>query len=640
MSEHIVKAPHVPPFVTFVTSAVPMVFDNSLSYYEALCALWKWLQDDVVNVINNNATVTEEYINLTNELKTFVDDYFDNLDVQEEINNKLDQMAEDGTLEEIMAHYLEAKVAWCFNTVADMKDATNLVDGSYAQTCGYYALSDGGASEYKIRPVENTDIIDEMFILSLPNTTNLVAELVIKNELHTKQLGLKGDNTTDETTKLNAFFEKSLECNKKVVDEGVYLTSGTVFIKGTWRQNTGNNGLKRIVFENASIHYSGTANGASVVIYDMFKHNVSGLCITRDSSANYVQIVGCWHLNYSDWDIADLHIDNSSSNLTGKTYSTLSNEYIAANNVYVKGTLTIGATSPTYTNVISFYNSIIDGTDKSYCVSLLGATSKQNIQFISSDLSYATDAVYYVDEAQTGGCNVTAFGCYYDSSIKVFYNDDKKGVLYTSLATFEAANTNQEIQNLNFTDYNKDSVLFSSSPFGNNLGLANVNYAVNGNLAYQSNQSGNYNNLMGAGSSAWQKSYVSDSKSINGKARRMVTNNAGNYGFTVEAVNAPRTDKYCAFAHFKVVSGSFTEIKISFKGQYITIPAERLGNKEVVLLHNKYTSDITEGTSLSFSIDFVGAEAGLTVDFYEVGVTAGSTYVPNMPVDSAAVISA
>ena len=103
MSENIEKAPNVPPFVTFVTSAVPMVFDNSLSYYEALCALWKWLQDDVVNVINNNATVTEDYIELTNEyiekfneLKDYVDTYFDNLDVQEEINNKLDAMVEEG----------------------------------------------------------------------------------------------------------------------------------------------------------------------------------------------------------------------------------------------------------------------------------------------------------------------------------------------------------------------------------------------------------------------------------------------------------------------------------------------------------------------------------------------------------------
>ena len=105
MSENIEKAPNVPPFVSFVTSTVPMVFDNSLSYYEALSALWKWLQDDVIDVINNNASVTQDYINLTNELKSYIENYFNNLDVQEEINNKLDEMASTGQLQQIIADY-------------------------------------------------------------------------------------------------------------------------------------------------------------------------------------------------------------------------------------------------------------------------------------------------------------------------------------------------------------------------------------------------------------------------------------------------------------------------------------------------------------------------------------------------------
>lgn len=107
MSENIEKAPNVPPFVTFVTSTVPMVFDNSLSYYEALSALWKWLQDDVINVINNNATVTEDYIQLTDQMKEYMDNYFDNLDVQQEINNKLDKMTEDGSLTALIKAYVD-----------------------------------------------------------------------------------------------------------------------------------------------------------------------------------------------------------------------------------------------------------------------------------------------------------------------------------------------------------------------------------------------------------------------------------------------------------------------------------------------------------------------------------------------------
>lgn len=104
--DNIEKQPPVPPFVRFVCSAVPMVFDDSLSYYEALSALWKYMQD-TVDVINNNATVTEEYIQLTKDLQDYMNNYFDNLDVQEEINNKLDALVDDGTLGELLEPILE-----------------------------------------------------------------------------------------------------------------------------------------------------------------------------------------------------------------------------------------------------------------------------------------------------------------------------------------------------------------------------------------------------------------------------------------------------------------------------------------------------------------------------------------------------
>ena len=48
----------------------------------------------------------DEYISKFVELKDFVDTYFENLDVQKEINNKLDKMTEDGTLQSILGEYL------------------------------------------------------------------------------------------------------------------------------------------------------------------------------------------------------------------------------------------------------------------------------------------------------------------------------------------------------------------------------------------------------------------------------------------------------------------------------------------------------------------------------------------------------
>lgn len=215
LDEKIVHAAPVPPFVRFVASSVPMVFDNSLSYYEALCALWKWLQDDVIDVINHNASVTEVWraelttfendltdkFNALNDafdqLHEYVDTYFENLDVQEEINNKLDQMVEDGVLQEIITTYIQSNVAWTFDTVADMKLATNLVDGSYARTLGFHTINDGGGALYKIT---DSGTANEMDVIAVGS---LYANL-ITNVANPLQFGAYGDNTHNDTSILQA----------------------------------------------------------------------------------------------------------------------------------------------------------------------------------------------------------------------------------------------------------------------------------------------------------------------------------------------------------------------------------------------------------------------------------------------------
>lgn len=102
------------------------------------------ITDQQVEFENKVDETVAEYIEKFNELYTYVHDYFDNLDVQEEINNKLDAMVEAGTLQEIITDYIQANVAWCFDTVADMKLSDNLIAGSYARTLGFRSVGDGG----------------------------------------------------------------------------------------------------------------------------------------------------------------------------------------------------------------------------------------------------------------------------------------------------------------------------------------------------------------------------------------------------------------------------------------------------------------------------------------------------------------
>lgn len=104
---------------------LPLVYDDSLSYYELLCKVVDYLNktmedvntavEDVEN-LNSAFGGLENHVNASEtallqaytDLQNYVNTYFNNLDVQEEINNKLDTMAEDGTLDTILLPYFNA----------------------------------------------------------------------------------------------------------------------------------------------------------------------------------------------------------------------------------------------------------------------------------------------------------------------------------------------------------------------------------------------------------------------------------------------------------------------------------------------------------------------------------------------------
>lgn len=93
--------------------ALPIVYDDSLSYYELLNKVVAYLNNTIsdvataeTNIENINDTVEhnmDALLTAYNLLQGYVNDYFDNLDVQEEINNKLDEMATSGALTDLLA---------------------------------------------------------------------------------------------------------------------------------------------------------------------------------------------------------------------------------------------------------------------------------------------------------------------------------------------------------------------------------------------------------------------------------------------------------------------------------------------------------------------------------------------------------
>lgn len=93
------------PFRFWCQKVLPLVYDDSLSYYELLCKVIHYLNKTIENV-NELGENFVELQQMFNTLKQYVDNYFKNLDVQEEINKKLDEMSKNGELDYILNNLL------------------------------------------------------------------------------------------------------------------------------------------------------------------------------------------------------------------------------------------------------------------------------------------------------------------------------------------------------------------------------------------------------------------------------------------------------------------------------------------------------------------------------------------------------
>lgn len=207
------------PFKLFVLENFPFIeadFD-AITNYQLMCKIVEYINE----VAKNNDIMIDNVEALNN--------WFNNLDVQTEINNKLDAMATDGTLEELIAQYVNLSSVLAFNTVNDMKNATNLINGSFAKTYGFYNYNDGGCAFYKIRNVTTTDTVNNVTLI--PINENLVAELIINNDMNVLQFGLKNDGNFDNSNILNIVF--NLNIKSIYFPKGSYKINNLITLNNT-----------------------------------------------------------------------------------------------------------------------------------------------------------------------------------------------------------------------------------------------------------------------------------------------------------------------------------------------------------------------------------------------------------------------
>jgi lysophospholipase L1-like esterase len=182
------KYNNLTPFKWCMLQSFPFIeatFD-AVDNYQLLCKVVEYL-NKTIDKTNMLGTEVEQFEN-----------YFNNLDVQDEVNKKLDEMAESGELAELISKYLESQAIIAFNNVNSLSQATNLANGSFAKTYGKITYNDGLGAFYKIRNRTNQDVVDGDKIVVLSNTQNLVAEKIYSQEIINLENEIK--EITNQTT--------------------------------------------------------------------------------------------------------------------------------------------------------------------------------------------------------------------------------------------------------------------------------------------------------------------------------------------------------------------------------------------------------------------------------------------------------
>ena len=125
-------------FRYWVQMVLPTIYDDSLSYMELLnkvVYIMNLAIEDVDAVEENVAALLTAF----EELQQYTNDYFDNLDVQEEINNKLDAMVDSGEFSVILQPLLD-------DYVAALEDLNNEIATLSARMDTFTNLPEGSTS--------------------------------------------------------------------------------------------------------------------------------------------------------------------------------------------------------------------------------------------------------------------------------------------------------------------------------------------------------------------------------------------------------------------------------------------------------------------------------------------------------------
>ena len=363
---------------------LPTSYLESLTYYELLSWLCKYLEETVIPALNTNAEAITELQELFVILKNYVDNYFDNLDVQEEINNKLDEYVEDGTLERILLNY--TALFKVYDTTIEMIEDENIIENQKIKTLGYYEKNDKGNAEFFITSQQD----ETHFQIELDN--GLFATMLLKDKIYTTQLGIKADNETDNYENLQKLFTFLNNFNEYL--EIVFSGNDVIKFSNTLKGSFSN---KKLILDT-DLQLTKTENIST-------ENALKGIEITGtlDNMINNIIIEGNNH-----------YIDGNGSNVTLNNSTT--------SGLFSAQTLRIG-----FINHLRIYNLVVKNGYKDCCsigasdgiidgCMFIGSYRDNGLSLGSSD--FANPLPVIVKNCIAKGCRDLGFSTWHGKNIK------------------------------------------------------------------------------------------------------------------------------------------------------------------------------------------------------------------------------
>ena len=166
----------------------------------------------------------------------------DNEKFVNEVSSNLEKMYNEGKFDSLIEEIINLQVVFTFSNVSDLQSATNLVVNSFVKTMGFYNVGDYGSAYYKIRYKTDSDVIDDIIIISLTDN-DLVAELIEPSTIRPEIFGAYGDGTHDDTgaflKMLNYVYikhdnlwipNKTMVCEKEYNIDSITIPSGMQYV--------------------------------------------------------------------------------------------------------------------------------------------------------------------------------------------------------------------------------------------------------------------------------------------------------------------------------------------------------------------------------------------------------------------------